>query len=99
MFYNQSMQKPQGKYLVIDVREPSEYESSHVDGALNIPPEQFMTGEIPAKLRQTQKDTPLILYCRSGQRSNTCLQILKGFGFTDITNGVNELRVRQLLGN
>ena len=85
------------KYLIIDTREPEEYAKSHVEGAINISSREFMSGEVPIALRDVAKDQPILLYCLSGQRSNTCSMILKSYGFTDITNGINEGRVRQML--
>lgn len=76
--------------IIVDTREPFEYEQSHVEGAINIPPMQFMQGEIPKALKDTDKDEPILLYCRSGQRSNTCGMILKSLGYTNIINGINE---------
>lgn len=83
--------------LVIDTREPAEYAQSHVPGAINISTMQFMSGHIPSQLQGVAKDQPIILYCRSGQRSNTCLQMLRMHGFTDLTNGINEHHVAKLL--
>jgi phage shock protein E len=85
------------KHLIIDTREPEEYAQSHVDGATNISVTEFMSGELPAALEGITKDHPIILYCRSGQRSNTCSMILKQHGFTNLTNGINEGHVRRLL--
>lgn len=86
-------------YIVIDTREPFEYNQSHVDGAVNISTMEFMSGTLPQQLQDVPKDTKLILYCRTGQRSNTCSMILKQFGFTNIINGISEGRVRQMLQN
>ena len=82
--------------IIIDTREPAEYRMSHVDGAINIPPAEFMKG-VPLKLQNVAKETEIVLYCRSGQRSNTCSMILKAAGFTNLVNGVNEHRVQSLL--
>lgn len=84
-------------YLIIDTREPSEYARSHVDDAINISTTEFMTGSIPQKLQTVVKDQPILLYCISGQRSNTCRMILQQFGFTDVTNGINEAQTKALL--
>lgn len=86
-----------GEVTIIDTREPFEYQQSHVPGAINIPPVEFMTGEIPAALGRVAKDDPIILYCRSGARSNTCSMILRRYGFTNLINGINEGHVRKLL--
>lgn len=83
-------------HIIIDTREPVEYQMSHVEGAINIPPAEFLQG-VPAALQNIAKDTQIIVYCRTGQRSNTCSMILRGAGFTNLVNGVNEHRVRSLL--
>lgn len=85
------------QYLIIDTREPFEYSRSHVDGAINISVMEFASGKLPKKLEGVAKDTPILLYCLSGQRSNTCGMILRQHGFTNLTNGINEGRVRQML--
>lgn len=83
--------------LVIDTREPDEFAAGHVAGALNISSRDFMSGQVPAQLARVAKDTPIILYCRSGQRSNTCMQILRQHGFTSLTNGINQHHTARLL--
>lgn len=60
--------------LIIDVREPSEFISSHVDGAINIPPQDLLTGS--KQLDGVPKDTEIILYCRTGSRSTVAMNIL-----------------------
>ncbi len=85
------------KTIIIDVREPHEYAASHVSGAINLPPEELMSG---AKLlRGIDKNTPLILYCRSGARSNASIHILRQMGFTNMINGINEDHVHKLLAS
>ena len=83
--------------IIVDTRESFEYAQSHVEGAINIPPMEFMTGKIPSALADVPKDEEVILYCRSGQRSNTCSMILRQHGFTNLVNGTNEMRVKALL--
>ncbi len=83
--------------LIIDTREDFEYAMSHVEGSINIPPAQFMSAQLPEPLASAPKDTPIIVYCRSGSRANTVHQILMMHGFSNVTNGINEGRVKQLL--
>ncbi|MDO4684307.1 MAG: rhodanese-like domain-containing protein [Candidatus Saccharibacteria bacterium] len=85
------------KTIVIDTREPSEYERSHVEGAINIPPADFMSGAFKTTLQAVAKDTPIIVYCISGARSNTCSMFLADAGFMNVTNGINEHHVGKLL--
>jgi rhodanese-related sulfurtransferase len=84
--YNQLM-----KYTIIDVREPEEYAEGHVIGALNIPPSEMLAGA--TQIIKLPRDTPIIVYCRSGSRSNASKIILQDLGFTNITNGVNQGQV------
>jgi len=77
--------------LIIDVREPEEYQKGHVDGAINIPPSELMAGS--GQLKDIPKDTELILYCVSGARSNASIYILKSQGFTNLINGINKDQV------
>lgn len=72
---------------VIDVREEDEYSAGHYDGAINIP---LSTLPDNSKLNELSKDTPLVLYCRSGARSERALQILKDSGYKDVKNGVSQ---------
>lgn len=85
--------------VIIDTREPMEYAMGHVDGAINISPADFMSGAFKAALKDVTIDTPIILYCISGARSNTCGMFLKDAGFTNVTNGINQHHVRKLLND
>lgn len=76
------------KPVIIDVREPFEYAGGHYPGALNIPPAQLMGG-LP-ELADVPKDAHIIVYCRSGSRSNVVMHILRGRGYTNIVNGINQ---------
>lgn len=78
--------------LIIDVREPSEFASGHVEDAINIPPSVMMAG-LPSELTNTPKDTEIILYCFSGSRSNASMHFLRHYGFTNLTNGINKQQV------
>ncbi|OGL27210.1 hypothetical protein A3C39_03975, partial [Candidatus Saccharibacteria bacterium RIFCSPHIGHO2_02_FULL_46_12] len=70
-----------------------EYEEDHVEGALNIPPAELLAGA--KKLDDVAKDAELILYCKSGSRSNVSIQILKSLGFTNLVNGINAGQVQK----
>lgn len=69
--------------VIVDVRSPWEFESEHVPGAKNIPLE-----EIPYKVEEFKNlGKPLVLYCRSGNRSGMGVSILKQNGVTEVYNG------------
>lgn len=85
--------------LIIDTRSSSEYNSGHVEGSINIPPDQFMQGSLPAELRAVPKDEEIIVYCLSGSRSNVVKHILGQLGYTNVTNGINRGHVEKLLAS
>ena len=67
---------------LIDVREPSEYEESHADGAINIP-----LGDIlKADFSKIDSDKPIYVYCRSGVRAGQAKIALEQAGYENITN-------------
>ncbi len=69
-----------GAYIV-DVREPREYEKSHLKGAVNVPLSQLRD-----RMSEIPKDKPVYLHCRSSQRSyNACLA-LQGNGYKNVYN-------------
>jgi len=74
---------PEGA-LIIDVRSPGEYQSGHVEGALNLP-----LNELPrlAAVQLPDKAQPLVLYCQSGMRSESALQYLQSGGYRQLFNG------------
>lgn len=56
--------------VLIDVREPYEFESGHVDGAVNIP-----LGELPFYLHEIPRDSQPIFICQVGGRSLAACQM------------------------
>lgn len=68
----------------------------HVKGAINLPPSELMSGA--KELTAIDKDTPLILYCVSGSRSNVSMHILQQMGYTSLTNGINKQQVEAKYG-
>tara|TARA_B100001245_G_scaffold114048_1_gene83498 strand:- start:366 stop:638 length:273 start_codon:yes stop_codon:yes gene_type:complete len=79
------------KRIIVDVREPAEYATGHIEGALNIPPATIMNGA--PQLAEIEKDTEIILYCVSGSRSNVSSHILRQQGFANLVNGINMQQV------
>jgi phage shock protein E len=70
----------QGAQLV-DVRHPHEYERSALPGSVNIP-----LPVIQQAYKQLDKDTPVLLYCNTGQRSGTARRLLVACGFSRVHN-------------
>ena len=87
----------QSEYCFIDVREPFEFLSGHVDGALNIPPAQLMMGA--EKLKDVPKDANLVVYCHTGSRSNMAINILNQLGYKNVINGINKEQINKKFFN
>ena len=68
---------------VVDVREPWEFSEGHYPNSLNIP-----LGEVPSRLDELMAmSKPLILVCRSGNRSGMAKTILEQHGVVEVFNG------------
>ncbi len=61
---------------IIDVREPGEYVTGHVPGAVLIP-----MGQLPARAAELDYRAPVYVVCASGNRSATMTGFLRGAGF------------------
>jgi rhodanese-related sulfurtransferase/rubrerythrin len=71
----------EGSYMLMDVRQPFEYEEAHLPGAtlISLPTLPDLVGSLdPGK--------PTIVYCRSGARSRTAAQFLVHQGFHQVYN-------------
>jgi rhodanese-related sulfurtransferase len=68
-------------YTFIDVREPSEVRQGYIKGAINIP-----LGQLATRLQEINKNKPVKLYCRSGNRSKQAAKILLDNGYDDVTH-------------
>ena len=69
--------------MLIDVRTAEEFAAGHIEGAINIPFQQIVP-EL-AKLNIT-KDTEIVLYCRSGNRSGMAQKSLVKQGYSNTYN-------------
>jgi rhodanese-related sulfurtransferase len=73
-----------GNYELIDVREPMELEmDGNIEGAINIP-----LGEVEDRKDEILSiEKPVIIFCRSGNRSGKALEYLNSQGLKDGYNG------------
>jgi rhodanese-related sulfurtransferase len=67
----------EGACVVVDVREPHEYDVGHIPGAVNLPLSAFDPDELP-------RDKPIVLVCQSGARSLNALRRALAAGVEDI---------------
>lgn len=74
--------------FVLDVRQPEEWNQSHIPGATLIP-----LGELQARLAEVPQDQEILVYCRSGNRSQEGRDILLAAGYENVTSmsgGIND---------
>ena len=68
--------------IILDVREQDEYDRGHIPGAVLLPvgtiDEETAAEVIP------EKDSTVLVYCRSGNRSKTASSALSELGYTNI---------------
>lgn len=77
-----SMMEEKPDAVILDVREQDEYDAGHIPGAVLLSVgtinEETAASAIP------EKDTVVLVYCRSGNRSKTASQALADLGYTQI---------------
>ena len=73
------------KVIILDVREQDEYDSGHIPGAVLLPVGTI--DETTAAEVIPEKDSTLLVYCRSGNRSKTASSTLAELGYTSIYEG------------
>ena len=78
-----AVQQEKAKGVWIDVRSAEEFNTGHLQGAVNIPHDKIIEG---VKAIGSDKDAPINLYCRSGRRAEAALTELKNAGYTNVTN-------------
>jgi sulfur-carrier protein adenylyltransferase/sulfurtransferase len=64
------------KILLLDVREPHEYEIAHIEGARLVP-----LGELPARVKDLDSSEDIVCYCHMGGRSAQATDFLRGIGY------------------
>ena len=67
--------------VVVDVRTREEYDGGHIENAVLVPNESIGS-EMPAAL--PDKETTLLVYCRSGRRSKDAAQKLLALGYQSV---------------
>jgi rhodanese-related sulfurtransferase/rubrerythrin len=71
----------EGDYTLLDVRQPGEYEDSHLPGAKLMPLPQLSD-----TYKELDPEKPTIVHCAIGGRSRVAAQMLSGWGFKEVYN-------------
>jgi len=67
--------------VVLDVREPFEWEIAHLAGARHIP-----LGQLPARLSELEGHADIVVYCHHGTRSARAVEFLRAAGYSKVRN-------------
>lgn len=78
-----AMQEKGDAHTLIDVREQSEWDAGHIEGAVHIP-----RGLLEFKIAEVVKDkqAPIVVQCATGGRAALCGQSLAKLGYTNVKN-------------
>jgi len=68
---------------IVDVRTPHEFDSVAIVNAINI---DVRNQNFEKNIATISKETPILVYCRSGRRSTTAMNIMLGLGFKEVYN-------------
>ncbi len=83
MTVHELKKKMEGKepFVLVDVREPFEYEIARIPGSKLIP-----LGQLPSRMSELDSADDIVLHCKSGIRSGKALKLLREAGFAKLTN-------------
>ena len=70
-------------FVLVDVREPNEYEINQIPGSVLIPKGDFLNGHAIAQLPPVDAGKQVVMYCKTGVRSAETLAVAKGAGYAD----------------
>ena len=73
--------------VLLDVREPWEFQTCHIEGSLPIP-----MNTVPARLQELDEEAPIVCICHHGARSMSVAAFLERNGFTqpiNLTGGIH----------
>ncbi|GAA2125391.1 adenylyltransferase/sulfurtransferase MoeZ [Nocardioides bigeumensis] len=70
-------------FVLVDVREPNEYEINKIPGSVLIPKGDFLNGSAIEQLPSVDSGKQVVMYCKTAVRSAETLAIVKGAGYSD----------------
>ena len=82
-----------GDFFLLDVRKIKDWNQGYIEGANHI-----YVGDIPGKINEIPKDTPLVVYCDSGYKSTLTCSFLKKNGYKDLTSVLGSMNAWKKAG-
>jgi adenylyltransferase/sulfurtransferase len=76
-------ERGEDKFVLVDVREPGEWEIVRIPGAVLLPLDRLRDGRAAAELTALTSGGQVVLHCKSGGRSAQALQLARAAGFVD----------------
>lgn len=70
-------------FVIIDVRTPEEFAEGHIENAINL---DYYSETFRDELNELDKDKTYLIYCRSGNRSGSALNIMAELNFLGVHN-------------
>jgi len=71
------------KYILVDVRTESEFDDGHIKGSINI---DYFSSTFSDEISRLGLETPVLVYCKSGNRSGKSMKIMNDLGFNEVYN-------------
>ena len=71
------------KYILLDVRTESEFDDGHIKGAINI---DYFSSTFSDEISELGLETPVLVYCKSGNRSGKAMKIMNDLRFKEVYN-------------
>lgn len=73
--------------LLLDVRNPWEFEICRIDGSLLLP-----LGQLPSRVAEVERGRKIVVYCHHGQRSLMAAEFLsqEGYDAVSMAGGIEE---------
>ena len=75
------LQNPPQGLVILDVRTPAEFREGHLPGAVNM---DYFGGPFETQVQSLPKTAPVLLYCRTGNRSGSAYDIMTKAGIGNI---------------
>ena len=70
-------------FVIIDIRTAEEYASGYIENAINL---DYYAATFTEELDKLDKDKTYLIYCRSGRRAGSALEIIRELGFRRVYN-------------
>ena len=89
------LQNPPEGLIIVDVRTPAEFREGHLPGAVNM---DYFGGPFETQIQSLPKTAPVLLYCRTGNRSGSAYDVMTKAGIGNILHMNEGITKWQQLG-